>query len=209
MSSGRPKFILRRRGQVIAEYPVDGTGTVTIGRRPDSTVCVDDPAVSRDHARIIALSNRDHDLVLRDLGSTNGTYVRGLRVERHILEHGDVIGLGEHELEYSAHGEAVDEPPPTRRLEQPPACLHYLEGPQAGARAALTLSFTPLGSAGTARAAVERRAKGYYLVRLWGDEPVYVNETPLEGTRQMLEDGDVVEFDDVKIRFTAAVAIER
>ena len=52
---------------------------------------IDDPAVSLAHAVIVPVGN-DH--ILEDLGSANGTFVNGTRIERHILQHGDVIEFG-------------------------------------------------------------------------------------------------------------------
>lgn len=70
--------------------PVDGR-PVTIGRAPDNVVRIDDRRVSRHHARIVA---REGALVLVDLGSTNGTWVDGLRVSELVLGVGDRIDIG-------------------------------------------------------------------------------------------------------------------
>ncbi|NNN19110.1 MAG: DUF3662 domain-containing protein [Acidimicrobiaceae bacterium] len=64
---------------------------VTIGRMPGSSVVIDDPKVSRQHAQVYT----DQDLViLTDLGSTNGTYVNGVRVSRTELKNQDEIVIG-------------------------------------------------------------------------------------------------------------------
>jgi|SRR5579875_2506092 len=64
---------------------------LTIGRGRDNSIVLDDMLVSRQHVRITA----DADgLVLEDLGSRNGTYVNGRRVERTHLSEGDRIGIG-------------------------------------------------------------------------------------------------------------------
>jgi len=64
---------------------------LTIGRGRDNSIVLDDMLVSRRHVRITA----DADgLVLEDLGSRNGTYVNGRRVERTHLSEGDRIGIG-------------------------------------------------------------------------------------------------------------------
>ncbi len=64
----------------------------TIGRDPDAEIHIDDTWVSRKHARIERPENRGCTLV--DLGSRNGTFVGGARVERHELRSGDRIHLG-------------------------------------------------------------------------------------------------------------------
>lgn len=64
---------------------------LTIGRGRENSIVLDDMLVSRQHVRITA----DADgLVLEDLGSRNGTYVNGRRVERTHLSEGDRIGIG-------------------------------------------------------------------------------------------------------------------
>ena len=71
--------------------PQDEPEALTIGRARDNSIVLDDMLVSRQHVRITA----DADgLVLEDLGSRNGTYVNGRRVERTHLSEGDRIGIG-------------------------------------------------------------------------------------------------------------------
>ena len=88
------KLILKYEERVLKEVPV-GAGVVKIGRVPDNTVAIDNPAVSSHHARIF----RDADnFILEDLQSTNGTLVNGQLVSRHTLKNGDAIGIGKHTL---------------------------------------------------------------------------------------------------------------
>jgi len=75
-------------------------GRWKIGRSPRTQdgfelVAIKDPGMSRDH---FALEAGQAAVVLRDLGSTNGTLVNGSRVERHILQEGDVVRAGETSL---------------------------------------------------------------------------------------------------------------
>jgi diguanylate cyclase (GGDEF)-like protein len=63
----------------------------TLGRHTQSTVVLTDDGVSRKHARILREGDR---FVLEDLGSANGTFVRGEKVARHRLNDGDVFQLG-------------------------------------------------------------------------------------------------------------------
>ncbi len=67
--------------------------TISIGRDPGNSVVINDPQISRQHARITPQGGL---MVLEDLGSTNGTTVNGLRITgAHTLAHGDEIGLGD------------------------------------------------------------------------------------------------------------------
>ncbi|MCU0305377.1 MAG: FHA domain-containing protein [Thermoanaerobaculales bacterium] len=67
-------------------------GTTVIGRSPDATVRVETSEVSRRHARIVVA---DHRATLEDLGSKNGTYLRGRRVTGVVeLSNADEIQIG-------------------------------------------------------------------------------------------------------------------
>ncbi len=68
-----------------------GEKVITFGRKPESTVQLADPNVSRNHAEIRPHGN---GWVLVDLGSTNGTRVNGIRVSSHELSEGDEVAFG-------------------------------------------------------------------------------------------------------------------
>ena len=70
---------------------------MTVGRRPDSDVFLDDVTVSRDHAVIV---HRGHDYYLDDCGSLNGTYVNRKRIESHRLADGDELQVGKYKLAF-------------------------------------------------------------------------------------------------------------
>jgi tetratricopeptide (TPR) repeat protein len=63
----------------------------TIGRGPENSLCIPASVVSRSHAEVIRIGN---DYLLRDLGSTNGSYVNGARISEQILNDGDVLRFG-------------------------------------------------------------------------------------------------------------------
>ncbi len=63
-----------------------------IGRGAAAGVRLGDPEISRIHCQIEEL---DGHLVIRDLGSTNGTFVNGLRVTEAALISGDRVSLGQ------------------------------------------------------------------------------------------------------------------
>jgi serine/threonine protein kinase len=67
-------------------------GETIFGRGRDATIRLHDKSISRSHARI---SVRGREVILEDLGSKNGTFVRGERIASAVpLENGDVIRLG-------------------------------------------------------------------------------------------------------------------
>lgn len=73
------------------------TGSVTrIGRGADTDIRIEDPGVSRHHAEI----RIGADVILRDLGSTNGTYVNGMLIAEQPLRDGNVITIGSTNLTF-------------------------------------------------------------------------------------------------------------
>jgi hypothetical protein len=90
------KLVLTKDGAVVHQCFIDSEH-VSIGRTAPAQVIVDDPLVGPEHAAIAAVGN-DH--ILEDLRTAHGTFVNGKPVERHILQHGDVIGFGAFELRY-------------------------------------------------------------------------------------------------------------
>jgi transcriptional regulator with PAS, ATPase and Fis domain len=77
---------------------VEITSSLTIGSRPDSDLRLEDPTVSRRHAEI---SRTAEGLLLQDLGSTNGTFLNGVRVDRAYLRDGAVVTVGETSMSFS------------------------------------------------------------------------------------------------------------
>ena len=74
-------------------------GETTIGRSDECHVTIDDPAMSREHAMIVVTSEQ---VIVRDLGSRNGTRINGQRVVGAIeLHNGDRIRLGSQEILFS------------------------------------------------------------------------------------------------------------
>ncbi len=67
---------------------------ITLGRNPENTVCFSGPdgtLVSGKHA---VIEKRGEILMLRDLGSTNGTFINGTQIAEHVLNTDEVISLG-------------------------------------------------------------------------------------------------------------------
>jgi len=71
-------------------------GVRTIGRATGADFIVDAPLVSRVHCRLTALPSGE--LEVRDLDSTNGTFINGSRIETARLASGDRLGVGRVEL---------------------------------------------------------------------------------------------------------------
>ncbi|HEY8472265.1 MAG TPA: FHA domain-containing protein [Natronosporangium sp.] len=98
----------------VASFEADST--VTIGRSAGNDIVLDDLLVSRRHAEVRRVAG-GHQLV--DLGSTNGTYHNGRRIDRVMLRPGDLISIGHFELRFDGQRlyEHVDTGPVTLAAE--------------------------------------------------------------------------------------------
>ena len=66
--------------------------TFIIGRDADNQIVLNEKLVSRHHAQLTIL---DNGLVkIKDLGSTNGTFVNGQRVTNAMAKNGDIVKVG-------------------------------------------------------------------------------------------------------------------
>ena len=80
---------------------------VNVGRDDDNIICLDHITVSLHHAILIRIGTH---YKVRDLISTNGTFVNGDRVTGAELRHGDVLSFGEVEMRYEEPGQTLVEP---------------------------------------------------------------------------------------------------
>lgn len=83
--------LVRMDGSDVGQVVNLPQGEYAIGRRPTADLVLNYDGVSRRHARIV-FKNGNH--VVEDLGSSNGTKVRGKRITEHVLTDGDIIQFG-------------------------------------------------------------------------------------------------------------------
>ena len=67
----------------------------TIGRLEDNTFQIAEPSVSSHHCEVLL---RGSEVVVRDLNSTNGTYISGEKVTESVLKPGQILRLGQIEM---------------------------------------------------------------------------------------------------------------
>src|SRR6185436_13448915 len=67
----------------------------TIGRVEDNTFQIAEPSVSSHHCELLL---RGSDVVVRDLNSTNGTFINGEKVTETVIKPGQVLRLGQIEM---------------------------------------------------------------------------------------------------------------
>jgi len=199
--------------------------TLTIGRKADNTLAIEDPAVSGHHARIVKVQAV---FFLEDLKSTNGTAINGQPITRHQLHDADVITIGQHRLVFQENAtDSTTAPAPfvdldrttvlrgtdhtpdgptltakvlivagkTDRLEYPLTKQVNVIGSQDGAVIRLTGWFAPKSAA-----TIARRGHSYSISPSQGAKSLRVNGTDIVG-QQDLKDGDQIEVAGVKLTF--------
>jgi Mg-chelatase subunit ChlD len=93
----RPVLAITRGPGVGQVFPLSETSATSIGRSRANDIQVEDVSISGQHCRV---RPEDGRFVVHDLRSTNGTLVNEKKVSRHVLEEGDVIGIGETSLQF-------------------------------------------------------------------------------------------------------------
>lgn len=94
LTPGDAMLYVKRGTNVGATYLLD-TDITRVGRHPDNEVFLDDVTVSRRHAEFRRDSGH---FVLQDVGSLNGTYVNGDRIDSATLRFGDEVQIGKFKL---------------------------------------------------------------------------------------------------------------
>ncbi len=211
----------------LADFLLDKE-VMSIGRKDDNDVRIENLAVSGHHARILTIFE---DSFLEDLNSTNGTYVNGKPISKHPLKHGDVITIGKHELrylndnkQYSDNGDktilirrkpessksvaASQEidykpiPPMQKSLES--AKLQILNGKSAGKELPLIKASVKLGKSGSAVVQINKRPDGHFIVSLLPDNDANnprINGEVIGARSIKLQNHDVIEINRLKIEY--------
>ncbi|MDQ3618487.1 MAG: FHA domain-containing protein [Pseudomonadota bacterium] len=85
-----PRYVLRGVSGSVFGRTIPVHGTLTIGRAPECSLSLDEPGLSRMHARLMPT---DDGLLVEDMGSSNGSTINGHRVLRGEARPGDEIGF--------------------------------------------------------------------------------------------------------------------
>ena len=101
----RPYLMIIAGAHVGELYKV-GKSRMVIGRSPDADVRIVDDGISREHVELLVEGER---VLIHDLGSTNGTYRNGVRVETEAISDGDKISLGSTTILKFSYQDGIDE----------------------------------------------------------------------------------------------------
>jgi len=89
-------------------FQLGGITDIQIGKSADRTLCLNAPAVSRAHARLVRVDFGPSRWRIVDQRSTNGIFVNERRIDEHTLQEGDVIYIGNYVLQFGrAHSHGV------------------------------------------------------------------------------------------------------
>jgi pSer/pThr/pTyr-binding forkhead associated (FHA) protein len=90
-------WTLQSKGDSPVIFRLPAGSIKTVGRTARADFILDAALVSRVHCRLTA--DKSDQLIVEDLGSTNGTLVNGKRIDRQVLKAGDTVTIGRVEFE--------------------------------------------------------------------------------------------------------------
>ncbi len=93
---GPPRLYLTLHGKTLREVHMERP-RLLIGRSDHNDLCINSKYVSRHHALLV---RHGRATFLMDLNSTNGTYVNSRRVSNHVMQHEDVVSVGQHGVKF-------------------------------------------------------------------------------------------------------------
>jgi len=201
-SQEQPRLVIRVPGQPLREVPLD-RATFTVGRKPDNDIVLPHNYVSGYHGR---LERRDTAWHYLDLGSTNGTFVNGQRVQSAILRDGDILRIGDPQgnsvgLTFRAAGAAG--------APAPAAGVIGMGATTLGMKTSLVIGRDPQADVPLQapviswhHARLDRTPQGHMLTDLNSTNGTFVNSQRL--TRPYpLQQGDVVQIGPFKLMYEA------
>lgn len=177
------KLVVSRGSMIVEEVRVR-SGLTTVGRGRQNDIVLDDPEISNYHLHLQCTAT---EVLLKDLRSTNGTFVNGVRIASCTLHYDDEIRVGPFRLRCRAAGTSL--PSVDLNKDRSQVGFRILSGQHLGRFLYLSSeSATYRLSRATAQIQIERRAHGYLLRGITG--PVILNGATLGANPQLLHEGD-------------------
>ncbi|HEX3598763.1 MAG TPA: EAL domain-containing protein [Lacipirellulaceae bacterium] len=131
-------------GQMADDQPVRharvDSARFVVGRKPEASLSIPSPTVSREHAELTVV---DRGLLLRDLGSTNGTFVNGTRIQQPCtVHHGDLLQFGQ--IVFRVVQQSTESGPQTIQADSCDRALSLIQFDQLMAQRAVTPHVQPI-----------------------------------------------------------------
>lgn len=186
------KLIISRDDNVMQPFELT-KDRITIGRHAHNDIVIEHRAVSGEHAAITLMLD---DAFIEDLGSTNGTFINGMRIARRRLEDRDQILVAKFNIEFIAG-------PRLKPVAELPvgASIEVKTGPNAGKVLALTKPLSTLGRPGVQVVAITRQGNEYFFKHVDGELAPVVNGRVVTGLPIKLEHGDTIELSGTSMIF--------
>jgi hypothetical protein len=212
-------------GALEGEYKLPSGKTLSIGRRNNNDIVIENLVVSGAHAKIDAL---EEGYLLTDLRSKNGTFVNDAPVSNYWLQDGDVVRIGKHTLTLSLDADeaftldveddgmeqtmvfGTSEFRPNVQSNKAPAYLTFLKGGQG--EIPLIKKLVKIGkdfsndvvvggfTVGATAATISKLPEGYFISYVGGFAKPKINGKSI-GESQMLQEFDVIEIGAAKLEF--------
>jgi hypothetical protein len=182
----------------------------TLGRKPTNHIVLADLTVSGEHCAfdLEGLAN----VYVEDLGSTNGTYINGHMVKRHLLEDNDQITIGKFKVLYLSANELTDE---SRTMAMPlgsdyapltmpalKASLKVITGSSAGLEVPVYKAVSTFGKPGVTMIAIAHRRQGYFVSAMTSTLPPTINGQPIPDDPMLLVAGDILDLAGTRLAFS-------
>ena len=103
-----PRLVLLSEGLTGRTYELK-TEKTTVGRVSDNAFEIPEASVSSHHCEITL---RGNDVFVKDLGSTNGTFINGEKIEEGVVKPGQILRVGMIEMRYESGDASKPAPPP-------------------------------------------------------------------------------------------------
>lgn len=215
-----PKMIVSIDGVVIKEAQLTKDRT-SLGRRPYNDIVIDNLAVSGEHAVLQMSGNEVH---VEDLNSTNGTYVNGKAIKKHLLQNSDTVEIGKYKIKYVNEAadagfektmmikagsagllaQAAEAPvvgPAAVSGAVSAAAIKVMSGAAAGREVPLVKVVTTIGKPGVAVASITKRPHGFVITHVEGANKPSLNGVPIGAEPVALKNGDVLELASTQMQF--------
>lgn len=209
-------LILTLEGNVIREYPI-ANHNLAIGRRHGNDIQLNDMTLSGRHALISIVQD---NVFIEDLDSTNGTLLNGCHIKKVVLEHGDIIQIGHHQLTYLCEQDTPYTPTMFVKAEHDETQFIYSgdideenlskgnslgvlktvnkrQSP-AGPVMELRKTYNTIGFRGKRMALISRGSSGYSITAITGSHSRRASDVPLlngeqlDDSQQLLQPGDLI-----------------
>lgn len=161
---------------------------LTVGRKPHNDIVIEHRAVSGEHATFTLLFD---DVIVEDLGSTNGTFIDGRKIFREKLAPGGTVHIANYVLTYLSS--------PTQSTL--PGRIEVTSGAHSGKKLVLTKPLTTIGKPGSAVMAVTYAAGTYIASNIDVENGPVINGQKLDKGPRRLADGDVIDLAGTRLTF--------